>query len=87
MMVGREISEANCHMHYSVELLILFRILKQWVWVMAVHMLGNQDKFLNIQLKIQTFFSYLLGKEAGTYNGIDDTEKFTLEIELFAPMV
>lgn len=33
------------------------------------------------------FFSYLLGKKAGTYNGIDDTEKFTLEIELFAPMV
>ena len=32
-------------------------------------------------------FSYLLGKEAGTYNDIDDTEKFTLEIELFAPMV
>ena len=27
------------------------------------------------------------GKEAGTYNGIDDTEIFTLEIELFAPMV
>lgn len=32
-------------------------------------------------------FSYLLGKEAGTYNDIDDTEIFTLEIELFAPMV
>ena len=32
-------------------------------------------------------FSYLLGKEAGTYNGIDGTEIFTLEIELFAPRV
>ena len=32
-------------------------------------------------------FSYLLGKEAGTYNDIDGTEIFTLEIELFAPRV
>ena len=32
-------------------------------------------------------FSYLLGKEAGTYNGIDNTEIFTLEIELFVPVV
>ena len=32
-------------------------------------------------------FSYLLGKEAGTYNGINGSEIFTLEIELFAPIV
>ena len=54
----------------------------EYVGIVHYMLIGHEHNW-----KYKRFFSYLLGKKARTYNGIDDTEKFTQEIELFAPMV